>query len=214
MTPSDVMTSARQQYNAVGDTYFPDANIYNWIYQAQMILAKRADVIEQTYQTTTVAAQQGYSYPSNTMMIKRVTVNGRKIKPISMRQDDAVSLQNSASQQQGQPAYYFIWQNTINFRPIPDTTYTLQIWSFNYPSTVSATSVLDVPAEYHMDLVDYVLYRMFSQDKNIEMAQLHKGHWEEHVKEAMSYRRRRLRADGFADTQSEDTLPTTILGAI
>lgn len=214
MLPTDIETSARQTYNAVGDSFFPESNIFNWVYQAQIVLARRAFCIEQVYTASTVANQQDYAYPTNTITIKRVTVGGKKLKRITHRQDDGVTLQNSASVQNGAPSYYTEFNYTLSLRPIPDGVYAIQIYSFNLPNAVTAAGALSVPAIYHMDLVDYVLMMMFAQDQNEAMSAFYQTRWNEHVKEAVSHQKRMKRGDGFATVMSEDVLPVTILGEI
>src|SRR5690606_12541988 len=53
MTPQDLQTYARQQYNSVGDDFFSDEELYRHIWTAQTRLAKEAFCIERTYETTT-----------------------------------------------------------------------------------------------------------------------------------------------------------------
>lgn len=214
MSPTDIETYCRQKYNAVGDTFFPEGEIFNMIYQAQMIIARKTWCIQAIYSTTTVANQQDYQYPTNTLAIKRITYNGKKLSPITHRQDDGVTYQNSASQQSGTPSYYTDFNYTVSLRPLPDDAQKLKIYSFNLPQPVTATSTLDVPVVYHMDLCDYVLMEMFAQDKNAPMATFHQNKWEQHVRDAISTEKRRKRADSFVNVQDEDNLPVTILGAV
>lgn len=213
MIPSDIATAARDLYNASGDSYFSDTQMYNWIWQASHDLAKKAWLIERTYTTTSVANQQSYTYPTTTIAIKRVTVNGRKIKRITHREDDAITLSNATVTATGWPIYYTDFDYTLYLRPIPDGTYTIQIYTYNdatYPITASST--LEIPALFHFDMVDYVLFRMFGKDKNPELMQFHLALWQQHVKDAIAYKNRMKRTDSFATVQSEENLPVTILG--
>jgi hypothetical protein len=212
MTPTEVATAARDLYNAVGDTYFTDAQLYNWMWQGCHEFAKKAWLIERMYTTTTAAGTQSYTYPSNTIGIKRITVNGKKIKRITMREDDAITLSNQQVNAQGWPIYYYDFNYTIYLRPIPDAVYTMQIFSYNDAQAITATSTLEIPTLFHFDLVDYLLWRMFAKDKDTANMQLHAAIWAEHVKDAAAYKNKMKRSDSFATVQSEDTLPVTILG--
>src|SRR4051812_19245005 len=142
MTPAQVETFARQKYNAVSDTFFSQSEIMNMIYDACLEFAAETKCIERVYQASTVAGQQEYSYPTNTIAIKRVTCNGIKLEPIDFRDDDTLTLNNDASVTTGAPQYYAIWNNTLYLRAIPDDVYTLKIFSINEPQAVTSTSTL------------------------------------------------------------------------
>lgn len=212
MTPTDMVTAARDLYNAVGDTYFSDLQIYNWLTQAANELNTKAMLVEQYTTGATVAAQQIYSYPTNAFSIKRITINGKKIKKITNRDDDAITLSNQTATTMGWPIYYTDWAYQVWLRPIPDGVYTIGWWTFALEPTITAVSTLITPANFHMDLVDYALARMFMKDKNVENVQMHMSNWKEHVRDAVIYQRRLKRTDSFATVQSEDSLPVTILG--
>ena len=199
-------------YNAVSDTFFSDTQIYNWIWQAEIELAKKAWVIESYTTGSTSASTQSYAYPTNAVAIKRVTVNGKKLKRITFREDDAVTLSNQNITTTGWPIYYADFNSTIYMRPIPDATYTIGWYTYNLPTLPSSTGTLDVPTIFHFDLVDYCLFRMFGMDKDPVNVQYYKTEWEKHVMDAIAYTARKKRTDSLRTVQSEDTLPVTILG--
>lgn len=212
MTPTEITTAARDIYNATGDTFFTDLQLYNWMQQGCQEFAKKAWLIEQLYTTSTVASQQSYTLPTLTIGVKRITVNGKKIKHITNREDDAITLSNQAVTSSGQPIYYYEYNYSIYLRPIPDAVYTMIIFSFDDSAAITATSTLTIPALFHFDLVDYLLWRMFAKDKDVTNMTAHLQIWKQHVVDAIAYKRRLKRTDSFATVQSEDTLPVTILG--
>ncbi len=213
MTPSDIITSARDLYNASGDSFFADTQLYNWIWQGCHEFARKAWLIEATSTQNTVAGQQSYSYPTNALALKRVTVNGRKIKRVTGREDDAVTLSNQTATTMGWPSYYRDWNYTIYLRSIPDGVYSLGIdYYSDQPQITTGTDTLLIPVVFHFDLVDYLLWRMYAKDQNLASASAHAQLWQEHVKDAKSHKARLKRTDSFATVQSEDTLPVNILG--
>ncbi len=214
MTPVEVVTLARQSYNAVGDDFFADAELYGHLTGAQNQLAREANVIEQTYSTTTVIDQREYDYPSATISVKRVTYNGLKLEPITFREDDAVTNGNEATTQTGTPLYYEIFDKVLYLRPIPDAAQTLKVFSFNEAAAVTATSVLDVPTVFHHCLVDYLLWRMATKDQNFQGAQYYLAKWDEHVKKAKVWSRKRARGDAFGNVQDIYALPTSYFGVM
>lgn len=214
MTPGNITEYARQQYNSVNDNFFSDAELYRHIWAAQKELAREAKVIERVYTTTTVAGTQSYAFPTSTIAIKRVTYNGSKLQPITMREDDSYTLNNQAVTTQGQSQYYYTFDSVIYLRPLPDSAYTLQIFSYNMPQEVTNSSTLEVPDIFHLGMVDYLLWRMAAKDQNYQAAEHWKGQWQQEVAAAKAWSRKRQRADGFAAVQDEDTLPRTQLGLV
>jgi hypothetical protein len=217
MLPTDINTASRDLYNATSDTFFSDTQIYNWMYIAEQELAWKARCIEKINSagaiTTTTSGTQSYAYPTNTFSIKRITVNGKKLKRITGREDDAITLSNSTVTTQGWPIYYTDFGTSIAMRPIPDSSsYPISWYTYDLPTLPSATGTLDVPVAFHMWLCDYVLYRMFAKDKDTVNMQFHKGEWDKHVVNAVQYMRLLHRNDSFKTVQSEDNLPVTILG--
>jgi hypothetical protein len=213
MTASDVITAARDLYNATGDTFFADTLMYNWLWQGCNQLAVQTLLIENVYSTTTVASQQTYAFPTLTHAIKRVTYNGIKLKPVTMRQDDAITLTNSATTATGTPSYYYTFNFTLYLRPIPDTAYTLQIYSFNLHSQITtANQNLELPLQFQMDTVDYLLSMMQAKDEKYDGALYYRNLWKDHILEAKRWKAKQKRTDAFAVVENEDILPVTILG--
>lgn len=214
MTPTELMTAIRQRNNSVGDSFWSDAEMLGLIEAACLDLARKAQVIERVYTTTTVAGQQEYSYPSNTISIKRVTYNGRKLTPITMREDDALTLSNSTTLATGSPEYYFIWNDTLYLRSVPDDAQALKIFSYNRPQTLTVASTIEVPEQFQMDLIWYCLAEMLAKEKNYTGSQFYADKWEKVVADARKWQRMRKRGDSFTAVQDLETLPTTVIGAI
>lgn len=214
MTPTELATYARQQYNSTSDDFFSDPELYKHIWAAQNDLAREALLIERIYTSSTVIAQRAYDFPTNAIGIKRVEYNGIKLAPINFKEDDALTLGNSSTTASGTPQYYAIWNRAIYLRPVPDAVNTLTIYSYNAPQEVTNLSTLEVPEQFHLDLVEYVLWRKSIKDKNFEAAGVYKQLWEEKVKKAREWQRRSKRTDGFTAVQDMDQLQSTIIGAV
>lgn len=215
MIPSEMETAARQKYNGTNDTFFVAAEIYNWIWQAEMELAAEIFQIEQTSTTSTVASQQDYTWPTNALAIKRLTYSGRKLVSVTMREDDALTLNNMTTTSTGTPQYYWLWNRTISLRPVPDGVGTLKIWTFDAPAVVtSASQVLEIPTVAHMAIVDFLVAQMAAKDTNFSAAEYYMTLWNDHKMRLKAYVRKMKRGDSFAAVQDEETLPQTILGAV
>ncbi len=214
MTPGEIATYARQQYNSVSDDFFSDAELYKHIWAAQNEMAREGLLIEATYTTSTVADQQEYSYPSLAIALKRVTYDGRKLMPITFREDDVMTLQNQATTSSGTPQYYAIWDKVIYLRPIPAEVGTLKIFSYNRPDEVSALSTLDLPAEFHLDVADFLLWRKSLKDKNFQAAKEYQALWDGKVRRAKAFGRKARRGDGFTYVSDTELLANTVIGAV
>lgn len=215
MTVTEILDTARDLYNASSDTFFTDTQMYNWLWKACNVLATKAYCIEASSSVTTVAGTQNYVFPTNAFAIKRVVYNGRKLKRVTFREDDSVTLANSTTTQQGASTYYYEWNGYIYLRPIPDSAVTLTWYTYNLQAAISSGATTpSIPTEFHMDTVEYLLYCMFSKDKDSASANVHRDAWMQAVQEAIRSRRMRRRSDSFATVQDEDSLPSSVLGEV
>jgi hypothetical protein len=213
MTPTDLVTYARQRYNAVTDTFFSDSELYTLIWDAQVQLARETYCIRRVYSTSTVIGQQEYQKPTAAMSIKRITYNGQKIFKITDREDDALTMFNQATTATGAPQYYWEWDTAIELRPVPDGALTLKIYTYDLPQIVSSTTTLDVPTRYHLDLADYLLMNMCNKEKNFQAGSQYGQSWAKKLSDAKRYEKKFLRGDSFNHVLDEETMPVTIIGA-
>jgi hypothetical protein len=197
VTPDELNTYARQQYNAANDSFFADSELYKHQWFAQQVLAKEAKLIESTYTTPTVASQQEYTWPDAVIAIKRITWNGKALDRITFREDDILTGRNASTSATGEPRGYALFDRVIYLRPVPASVYTLKLFTFDQPQEVSSTSVIDVPEEFHLDLVNYLLWQMAAKDQNFEAARYYREQWTAAVERAKRWSRKRLTADGF-----------------
>lgn len=215
MTPLQIITAARQRYNAVNDDFWSDAEMYNLVYQACNKMTVKGLTIEQTYSTTSVLGQQEYIFPTQALNIKRATYNGAKLSPFDFRDDDVLTILDAATQTLGTPTHYAQWNNTIYLRAVPDTAgLTIKLFAHVYPQTVSATSTLEFPRGFEMAPVNYLLSEMSAKNKNFLGAKYYLKLWEDDIKDALELQRRNKIADGFNIVKNVDTIHQSDLGLI
>lgn len=214
MTSLEIETAARQQYNAVGDTNWSTSEIMTLIYAACLDMARKSFVIEDVFSSSTLASQQEYTYPTNTISIKRVTYEGAKLEKISFREDDYLTGQNQATTSTGTPTHYAEFNNTIYLRPTPSAVGTLKVFAYVEPQAVTSASTLEIPTLFHMDLVDYVLGRMYAKDKDFNSAQYFQSLWDKHIVDAAKYVRKKNKGDSFAAVQDDELLGQVGVGYI
>jgi hypothetical protein len=169
-------------------------------------------VIERIYTTSTVIGTQEYAFPTNALSIKRVTYNGKKLAPYSLREDDIITLSNEANADQGEPTYYYTWNNSIYLRPIPVAVQSLKVYSINQPQAIETTSTLEVPVYTHMNIVDYIVSQMAAKDMNFETAQYYRQLWDGHKMQIQKKMRLMKQGDAFGVVKVEELIPITTLG--
>lgn len=214
MTPTEIETASRELYNSIGDSFFSSAEILNYMTQASRILAQKAEVIERVYTTTTTAGTQEYSWPTNAIAIKRITYEGNKLKSITFREDDQLTVNNTTTTATGTPQYYALWNNTFYLRPVPAAVGTLKIYSYNQAQALTTTSVLEVPTMFHMQHVDYIVHRMAMKDGNGPVSSALLAQWQEHVKDALAWKRKQKYSDGFPGVSAEEGSVGSYLGIV
>lgn len=205
MTPTQILTSARNRYNAIGDSFWGEDELLGLLYDACLDMTRECFLIERTYSTSTVASQQEYAYPTDTITIKRITYNGAKLVPMNMREDDQVTGLNQATTSTGTPAFYFIWNETISLRPIPSEVGTLKIYSYNEPAVILISSTLEIPTQFHMDTVNYIVSEMSSKDMNFRKAEYYSKKWEIAKMNAKRFARKQKRGDAMAHVMTEES---------
>ena len=215
MTGTELEALARQKYNAVSDTFFSSAEILDYLNEASQTMAAECLLIE-TYNTstTTVASTQSYAFPTRVTGVKRVTYNGGKLRPINMREDDMLTLNNQATTSSGTPQYYWIWSDTIYLRPIPDGAQTLAIWGYKSPADLTAGGTSEIPTRFQRDLTTYALIQMCAKDQNYSGASYYKEQWEMALSKAKRWASKRKVHDAFPVVQDEESQAVTILGVV
>ncbi len=214
MTPTQIIQSARESYNAVGDTFWSDSELLTYAYFACVDLSERALPIERTFTLTTTASTQEYAYPTNAISLKRVQYDGAKLSPISMGEDDALTTNNANTSDSGTPQYYFIWNEGIFLRPIPDDTKELKVFAYVEPQTISITSTLEIPTLWHPAIVSYMIWRMTIKDQNKDSGDRWKADYEAYVIKAQRWWKRRQRGDRMRVVKNEDAYAVTLLGTV
>lgn len=204
MTPTQIEEAARRRYNAVSDNLWSQEEIFQLIYDACLEAALECNIIENTYTTTTVSGTQSYVYPTGTIAIKRLTWNGSKLKPITLREDDIATGLNQATTETGTPIFYYIWDEAIYLRPTPNAAQTLKVFSYNEPQTLTVSSTLEIPTVFHMRLVNYIVHAMAAKDSNITVANFYLARWEKDKIEMKKFVAKKKRTDSFAQVGDEE----------
>lgn len=195
MTPAEILGMARAQYNAVGDTFFGDTELYNLIWRAEMDLGIQTKCLRDIQTTSTVVDQREYARPTNCISVKRIIWNGRKLEPSDFVDDDILTGYTETTSSTGTPLYYQEWKNSIFLRPTPNAVQTLKIYFYMKPTQVTAVTTLEAPEEYQLYIVDFLLYHMFSKDQKDAQSAYHLNNWKDSVEKIKTWERQKLRSD-------------------
>lgn len=213
MDISKIEEMARRRYNAVGDTNWSTEEIAQIIYLHSLEITRDCGlVLEKRFRSTTVAGTGEYAFPENADSIKRVTYNGKKLKEISMREDDVLTIENQLATDTGDTQYYYQWERTLFLRPIPAGAYTLEVFALCSEQELEPDSTIEIPAWIHGSLVIAVVKEMAAKDLNWQMHDRYQVMWEKDKILIRQKIRRAKRADGFAMVKMEENLPTATLG--
>lgn len=212
MTPAELNTYARSQWNASSDGFFTDTEMYTYMYDAAMQLARETKCIRNVYTTSTVVDQHEYTRPSRAIAIKRITYEGSKLTKTSDRVDDAMTLNQQETTSTGTPQYYWEWSTTLLLRPVPAAVGTIKIYSYDMPDVVSASSTFDVPTRYHLDMSLFLLAKIAAKDKNFGAAGAYQVAWEKAKTDIKRQEAKLLRGDEFATVIDESLLPINLMG--
>jgi len=213
MTLLEIEEHARRRYNAVGDTNWSSAEINQLVYEASLEITRDCGiVIEKLFQSSSVVATATYAFPTEASSIKRITFGGRKLKEITMAQDDIITLENQLSTDSGTPQFYFVWDRTFHIRPVPGTIETIQIYAICNEQSLVAGSTVDIPERFHGALVNYVIKEMASKDLNAAWYDRYNARFEADKINIKASIRRQKRGDSFLIVKEESSLPYTTLG--
>lgn len=194
MTIGQLIDHCQLAYNsAVNDDFFPNQWFITMIWRAETELAIQGWVIERTYTTTSTSGTREIAWPTNALAIKEVKYDYVPLKKVTLKDDPKSDVTDPS----GTPTAYAVWENTIIMYPTPNVTSdVILVRAFMAPDQLSATTdSLNVPDEYQIQLVDYVLGQMALKDQNLQLAQVYLQKWEQTVERCRQQRRRRLRAD-------------------
>ena len=82
------------------------------------------------------------------------------------------------------------------------------------PSAIAVTSTLEVPTQFHPDLLNYVNAEMAMKDSNFNAAKNYNDMWTQSLREMTGWVKKRKRTDGFAAVQDEQQLADSYFGKI
>ncbi len=194
MTPADILSQARSQFDDPSSAFITDAEGYAYIWQAFYELCAQSDIIQTTQSVTTVAGTESYSF--------NIPPNGTTraqdwIKILLVTWDDETLFRKDLekfqqirgkSPGQGNPQYYRYFGTDMALNPIPNAAKTLKVYGTNRPNEITSSNansdiyqIWEIEEAYQQDCIDYVLMRMYLKDDD-RKADVHRDLWEGHLR--------------------------------
>lgn len=212
MTPGQIESAARRRLNASSSTFWSSTEIIeDCLYFALLDLIQRAKCYETTSTTTSVISQAEYAFPTDAIEIKQITYDNQKLEAMTQRQYFALNLSGTTSPI-GRPTHYIVWGSTYTLFPTPDTAYTIKLWTINNPGSITSTSTIPIPAEFHGRLVNGVAYYMLLKEVDDPRIPVFEARWQRDIIDTTDEWKRRRYADKMPRVQTEENLVTTDTG--
>jgi len=211
MTPSEIETASRRRYNAVNDTFFSQAEIFDLIYFAEQEMAQ-LDLIEGIdTSTTTVASTQSYAMPTSFIKIFRAKYNTTFLTKIDPSEEQILTM-NISSTQTGTPQYWYFYRQRVYLVPTPDAAQTLELWGNKEATVPVVATTLEVPSLFHGAIVNFCVAEMHAKDKQHNMFDRYRDRFDKDLVRVQQYVRMRKRAGRMASVKDEEQLPYNSLG--
>jgi hypothetical protein len=174
MLVSEIATRVKRQFGDEANIQISDSDIIRWVNDAQREITVEQNLLQAKATASSVVGQVEYTIPTDTLTLRSVKFQGRKLQPMSLNEaDEAIpDLDDTANYPSGTPSSFWVWANNISLYPKPDTVQTLEIYYTRQPAAVTATSdEPEVPLSYHNRIVEYCLAQAYELDENWQAAQ-------------------------------------------
>ena len=199
MTPAEIITNVRSQFDDASSAFLTDTELYSYINQGLYELCAQSDILQKidtsittvngtaTYDMPGVGGFDVTTYPIF-IKIQQITWNGNLLFRKDLESFQAITGNNPSN---GNPQYYNQWGKVLTLTPTPTTAQTVKIWGFGRPPVISA-SVADadlyagngttaypggIEEAYQNDIIDYILMRAYYKDDDTKAIE-HKRLWE------------------------------------
>lgn len=211
MTPSEIEEAGRRLLNADNDTFWSSEEIIqNYLYRCCVEMSINTKCIYDIYTTTSVTNTSSYSIPTYVYEIKRIDYDNDKMQLVDMRQDDVI--RGLSTGLAGTPQYYYVFGDNFYLTPIPDQSYTINMYYNGVHTMVTAGATLEIPTRYHHHLIDGVTFHMVSKELGDPRISLYRDKWYAGLAEVERQEKERKRGDKFTRVKTEEELYNTYIG--
>lgn len=193
MTVDEIIAECRIRLDDLGKGtpvkyQYAEANLINWINEAQMEACRRARILsDSTLTVNVIAGTSAYDLPDETILVRRAKLSLEEL-PLSFAtsrdMDEDVAGWESHT---GTPTDIITDMESSRFiiYPTPIVNDTLNMVVIREPMPITSTSsILEIPKRFHYGLVDWVLFKAYQvRDADKESRSKSVEHLEEFIRE-------------------------------
>ena len=186
----DIATRVRRIFGDEASVQITDQDIIRWINDCQeRIILENEGLMETTAKADTVQGVREYPVPADMSVLRSLSYKGFRLKYMSFAEfneyiDGFAAQPGISPYGPGIPEIFMIWNNTINLFPVPSETLaqSLYIYYMKHPVAVdSLADTPDVPVQYHIAIVDYVLKMAYELDEDMYKASIKEGEFKQRI---------------------------------
>jgi hypothetical protein len=162
---STIITSARQRLNETSTAFFTDAQLVTFCNEGQKYLVRETKCLEDIdTSNTSVSGTQSCALPSDFFKLRRLLYDGKSVKEINFLDIDEANIDET--DYSNDPKSFYIWNDTIYFIPIPNSTGdAIKIYYYKTPTTITATTdTLETNSLYDDVIITYMVYLALIKD--------------------------------------------------
>lgn len=157
--------------------------------EAEAQFARRTyALLDSTHTITTAVGVAEYAVPPGTLKVLSAAINGHAKDLLDYTRR---FIPSNLATSTGTPSIFINDEsmNSIRLYAVPDAVLTINLRIARLPSqAITLYSSPEIPAEYHLDLVEFVAAKLQSNDDadggNLRSAARHQAEWERRVAEA------------------------------
>jgi hypothetical protein len=161
---STIISSGRLRINEVSTKFHTNADLISYCNEAQKYVVRETKCLEETSTSTSDSGIQNYALPLDFMALRRLLYNGKGVTKTDFIEIDEACIDESNLG--GTPKSYYLWNDSINFIPIPNVTGDpIKIFYYKTPIAITlSTQTLEVNTLYDDLLVAYMAYLALVKD--------------------------------------------------
>lgn len=165
MNLTDVQTRVKRTFGDESGVQITDADIVRWTNDGQLDLVRRTKCNSTDITIPTLIGTRNYAI-DRFLDAERVEFDGRPLRLATRQQvDQWYPTANASTTANSVPLYYIIKQSGIELFPPPDSVANIVVTYIKRPiDLVNGTDPLEIPVQYHEDVVRYALLRAYELD--------------------------------------------------
>jgi hypothetical protein len=167
---SDVASYVKRQFGDESGVQITDEDIIRWVNSAQAEIATNNNILKA--KADTVVSAGTYQYPLGQSMslesINSIHVDGSKLRYLNFNDYETfINDEDPNHTQTGRPTHWSEWGGSLILFPVPDKTYTMEVYFVGTPVIVTGVAdTLSLPDKYFQRIVDYVMAQAYELDEN------------------------------------------------